>query len=158
AIDGFLANLRDELDGSALYNALADAEENPKLAEVYRKIAAVERRHAGIWRKRLEDAGVPVPECKTSWRTRTLIWLARRLGVSAVLPTVLSLENSDIHDYSQETDPEAANMAADESSHARMIKLITQTTRGGIEGGALARFEGRDRAGGNALRAAVLGA
>jgi VIT1/CCC1 family predicted Fe2+/Mn2+ transporter len=46
-------------------------------------------------------------------------------------------------------------MAADESSHARLLSNIT----GGMEGGRLAQLEGRHRAaGGNALRAAVLGA
>jgi VIT1/CCC1 family predicted Fe2+/Mn2+ transporter len=53
--------------------------------------------------------------------------------------------------------PEAAGtgMAADERSHARLLRTLTS----GMEGGMLARFEGRHRAvGGNALRAAVLGA
>src|SRR5256714_1939537 len=46
---------------------------------------------------------------------------------------------------------------ADERSHARLLSAIVGKT--GIEGNALARFEGRHRAiGGNALRAAVLGA
>ena len=44
-----------------------------------------------------------------------------------------------------------------ERSHARLLGSIASAT--GVEGGILARFEGRHRtAGGNALRAAVLGA
>jgi VIT1/CCC1 family predicted Fe2+/Mn2+ transporter len=50
-------------------------------------------------------------------------------------------------------------MAADENSHSRLLQMINQSTRGGMEGSALAQIEGRHRAaGGNALRAAVLGA
>ena len=50
-------------------------------------------------------------------------------------------------------------MPAEEDSHARVLRAIATQTRGGIEGSALAQLEGRHRtAGGNALRAAVLGA
>jgi VIT family. len=55
--------------------------------------------------------------------------------------------------------PEAAgsSLPADERSHARLLAEMTGV--GGVPGGTLARFEGRHRAvGGNALRAAVLGA
>jgi VIT1/CCC1 family predicted Fe2+/Mn2+ transporter len=52
-----------------------------------------------------------------------------------------------------------AGMAATEQSHARLLRTIQQSGRGGMEGGLLAQLEGRHRtAGGNALRAAVLGA
>ena len=40
-------NLVDEWNGAALYDALADAEKDGRLAEVYRRLANVERRLAG---------------------------------------------------------------------------------------------------------------
>ncbi len=73
-----LASLQDELDGVALYAALAELEKSPQLAEVYRRLAAVEGRHATRWQSQLAAAGVTVPPYKPSWRTSTLIWLARR--------------------------------------------------------------------------------
>jgi VIT1/CCC1 family predicted Fe2+/Mn2+ transporter len=49
-------------------------------------------------------------------------------------------------------------MAAQERNHARILGLLASGTSG-VEGGILARLEGRHRnVGGNALRAAVLGA
>ena len=49
-------------------------------------------------------------------------------------------------------------MSAHEQSHARVFGYLARTSKG-LEGRAVARFEGRHRAaGGNALRAAVLGA
>jgi VIT1/CCC1 family predicted Fe2+/Mn2+ transporter len=48
-------------------------------------------------------------------------------------------------------------LPADERSHNRIIQAVIGES-GGLSGGALARLEGRHRAGGNALRAAVLGA
>ena len=56
--------------------------------------------------------------------------------------------------------PEASDdLRRDERDHARLLAEIHATSSGGIAGEALARVEGRHRGlGGNALRAAVLGA
>lgn len=152
-----LTHLQDELDGVALYQTLATVEKNPQIAEVYRRLAAVEQRHANAWIERLIAAGVTTPVYRPSWRTRALIWLAQRFGVGVVLPSVTTLEQVDAHKYDQQTD--LPTLAGDERSHARLLRTITQGASQGLEGGALAQIEGRHRAaGGNALRAAVLGA
>lgn len=152
-----LNSLQDELNGAYLYDALAQAEKDAHLAEVYRRMAAVERRHAAVWAGRLQAAGVAPPAFTPAWRTRTLAWAAKRLGVAAVLPTIAGLEQKDTRKYAQV--PGAAGMAADEYSHLRLLRQVAGGMPGGMEGGALAQLEGRHRAtGGNALRAAVLGA
>lgn len=149
-------NLVDELNGAALYDALAAAERDERLAEVYRRLANVERRHADRWRKKLEAAGETSLTFKPSWRTRTLGWLARRFGTSVVLPSVQTLERADTNKYASQSD--ARDFHGDERSHSRVIELMT-SMRGGFAGTDVARLEGRHRtAGGNALRAAVLGA
>lgn len=149
-------NLVDELNGAALYDSLAAAEKDSRLAEVYRRLAAVEKRHADRWRRRLEDEGVTLPDFKPSWRTRTLGFLARHFGTSVVLPSVQSLERTDTTKYA--TQPDARDFHGDERSHSRVIQLMS-SMRGGFAGSDVAQLEGRHRTGGgNALRAAVLGA
>ena len=156
-IDRYVANLQDELNSVALYRLLADADKNPKIAEVYRRLADVEQRHANTWAERLRAAGAPVPPVRLTWRTRLLGWLALRFGVETVLPSIASLEQIGSRDYGKQSD--AAAMIPEEQSHARMLSAINRSAGGGMEGGTLARMEGRHRsAGGNALRAAVLGA
>jgi VIT1/CCC1 family predicted Fe2+/Mn2+ transporter len=150
-------SLADELNGAYLYDALAQAETDERLAEVYRRMAAVERKHAGRWTQRLQEAGIEISPFSPNWRTRTLAWVARRFGVNSVLPTITSLEKKDSRKYANMAD--AADMSADELSHSRLLQQVTRSMPGGLEGGMLARLEGRHRAsGGNALRAAVLGA
>ena len=152
-----LASLNDERNGAFLYEALAGAEKDLRLAEVYRRMAAVERRHADEWVERLKAEGVDAPDFTPNWRSRTLAWAARRLGVAAVLPTVIGNERKDSRKYA--SIPGSAGMAADESSHNRLLSTVAATMKGGMQGGALAQLEGRHRSGGgNALRAAVLGA
>lgn len=153
----FLNNLFDELNAVTLYQALADVERDAKLSQVYRRMAAVEQRHADFWSERLRTAGGSAPRFRPSWRTRTLIWLAKRFGVRTVLPTITAMEDSGDQNYAKQAD--ASHLIPDERSHARLLRQITLTTQGGLEGGMLAQMEGRHRAtGGNALRAAVLGA
>ncbi|HSD84942.1 MAG TPA: VIT1/CCC1 family protein, partial [Anaerolineae bacterium] len=153
----YLEFLVDERNSAALYRTLAEVEKNPKIAEVYRRLAATEEVHAATWAEKLKAANAPVPPAKLDWRTRALIWAARRFGPSAVLSSMTALEQQGDHSYTQHNAP--ADMARQERSHGMLLKTITQTTRGGLEGAALAQLEGRHRsAGGNALRAAVLGA
>jgi VIT1/CCC1 family predicted Fe2+/Mn2+ transporter len=155
----YLRSLNNELNGKALYEALSKIETNPKLSEIYRRFAETEGRHASTWVQKLKDSGSPAPEgFHATWRTRLLILLARRFGTSFVLPSVQALEESDRSNYEQQQTPESSKLAADERSHSRLLRQVAGTS-GGVEGGVLARFEGRHRStGGNALRAAVLGA
>ena len=154
--DRLVENLVDELNGAALYDSLASAERDTRLAEVYRRLAGVERRHAERWRRKLEESGESLPSFQPSWRTRTLGFLARRFGTGAVLPSVQTLERADTNKYSTQAD--ARDFHGDERSHSRVIQLMS-SMRGGFAGTDVARLEGRHRtAGGNALRAAVLGA
>lgn len=158
-VDRYRANVQDEVDSVALYEAIANMEQQPQLAEVYRRLAAVEAKHATFWEQQLRDAGVAVPERRPGWRTRTLIWLAKRFGPQFILSTVAAQEQGDSRGYSSQPESRTTAMPSEERSHERLLQTILGGTRGGIEGSAIAQLEGRHRAtSGNALRAAVLGA
>ncbi|GIW04735.1 MAG: hypothetical protein KatS3mg059_1355 [Thermomicrobiales bacterium] len=151
-------NLQAEIDGAALYQALAQIEQNPALAEVYARLAASEEHHADLWRSKLREAGRTELPTRPTWRTRVLIWLARRFGPAFVLPTISAREQADAGRYRGQADASAAGLPSEEWSHARLFQAIG-ATRAGLAGSVIAQIEGRHRAtGGNALRAAVLGA
>lgn len=153
----YLENWWDEQGSAFLYTVLADNEKDSRIAEVYRRMAAVELKHAAKWADAIREGGGQVPQYRPKWRTRTLAWMAKRLGSSWVLPSMQNMENNGTASYGNQVG--AANMAAEEQSHSRILNQISRTARGGFEGAALAQMEGRHRStGGNALRAAVLGA
>jgi vacuolar iron transporter family protein len=153
----YRANYQNEIDSAALYRALAAAEENQRLAEVYTRLATTEQRHADMWAEQLRATGQPTPAARIGWRSHTLGWLARRFGPQFVLPTINAMEQVDSHSYDGQPEASAAALPADERSHARLLATIADGK--GMEGGTIARIEGRHRASsGNALRAAVLGA
>ncbi|HZU83231.1 MAG TPA: VIT1/CCC1 transporter family protein [Polyangiaceae bacterium] len=152
----YRTNLQEEVDSAAVYRSMAAAEGDPHLATVYRRLAEVEERHATMWEAQLRQVGVTPPGRRPSARSRTLMWLARRFGARFLLPTVANMEAISRHVYDRQADA-TKKMRGQERSHARLLQLIAGQT--GIEGSTLARIEGRHRAvGGNALRAAVLGA
>ena len=155
----YRANLQGEIDSAALYRVLASAEKNPDLAKVYEKLASIEDAHAEFWTKRLQAIGSAVPKLGINFRTRALSWLARRFGPQFVLPSVNTLEHLDSGQYDKQPEAVSAGLPAMERSHARIIEALAGTNPQALTGGALARLEGRHRGmGGNALRAAVLGA
>jgi VIT1/CCC1 family predicted Fe2+/Mn2+ transporter len=156
-IKRYIDFLNDELNSTAIYRKLAEAEKDERLAGIYGRLADTEQAHADAWAAKLRDAGVDVPRFRPSWRARALVWLAARFGVDTVLPSLAATEDVNSNQYAGQ--PAAAGMIPEERSHARLLRQIGRTTPGGVTGGALARIEGRHRAaGGNALRAAVLGA
>src|SRR5579884_453140 len=92
-------NLQDEVDGAAVYAALADAEKDPNLANIYRRLAAVERAHAEFWQKRLDRQTGGQTLLKPSFRARSLSWLARRFGPGIILPTMMATEARGTSQY-----------------------------------------------------------
>jgi VIT1/CCC1 family predicted Fe2+/Mn2+ transporter len=155
----YRTNLQGEVDGAALYRALADAESDPQLKEIYGRLASVEEGHAAFWTKQLHRIGGRVARFGPGWRTRALAWLARRFGPQFVLPTIGRLEQRDVGQYDLQPEAVARGLPAAERSHQRIVQAIEERVRGGLSGPELAQLEGRHRgAGGNALRAAVLGA
>ena len=148
-------NLQREVDGAALYDAMADAEPDPNLAAVYRQLAGTERAHARIWRRKLADPDGALPP--PTFKTRMLVWLARRFGAAAVLPIAVADERRDRGAYAGQADALAARLPQAEASHGQVLQAALARGQG-MAGASLARLEGRHLAGGNALRAAVLGA
>src|ERR1700758_2677820 len=155
----YKANLQGEVDSASLYRTLSQSEKNPELAQVYARLGAVEEAHAEFWKRKIGAIGQRVPRLRPSFRTRSLAWLARRFGPAFVLPSINTLEQLDSGTYDAQPEAVAGGLPAAERSHARIIEALAGPSPGAFRGATIARLEGRHRAiGGNALRAAVLGA
>ena len=158
-VQRFRRNRQAEIDSATLYTSLAEAEEQPALADVYRRLSATEREHAVFWEERLREAGAEPESARPSWRARALSVLARRFGAGLILPTLIEAESTDTRGYARQEESAATALPAQEQSHGRILRAIRSTRPEGVEGSVLARLEGRHRGvAGNALRAAVLGA
>jgi VIT1/CCC1 family predicted Fe2+/Mn2+ transporter len=153
----YLANRQAEVDSTEQYLAMAAHEPDPATARVYEHLAAIERKHVEFWEARLQAAGHDPGPRKPSWRARVLIFSARRWGARAVLETVASNEYENRNDYVPQQETATTTMTSEEHSHAWMLRSILAKT--GLGASSFVRTErNHRRLGGNALRAAVLGA
>jgi VIT1/CCC1 family predicted Fe2+/Mn2+ transporter len=154
----FLANRQGEVDSAVQYRAMAAAETDAGIARLFLELADVEEKHAGFWETKLRDRGIDPGPRRPTWRARVLAWTARRFGARLILPTVAQREAVGRHDYATQSETVHTRMPAQERSHARVLQAMLKRPEG-VAGSELARLERRHRnVGGNALRAAVLGA
>ncbi len=92
-------HLQDEADAASLYRVLAATDPDPKRSDIYRRLAEVEDRHAGLWRKVLAEHGVEVATPKPSAKARLLAWTARRVGPGVLLPMLVREEGQEVKGY-----------------------------------------------------------
>lgn len=142
-----------EMDGIALYRAMAAAEKDQERVSIFEKLAENEERHAQRWARLIKNAGGDVPAHRPTARVRMLGWMARYFGTRRVVPIISSMEARDEPGYMEQ--PEAAGMPAEERAHSRTLRAMAS---GMSEQQAIAgteRWHLTGRAGG--LRAAVFG-
>jgi vacuolar iron transporter family protein len=156
-INRYQGNLRDELDGAALYTAIAAAEPDPVRRDLFLQLAQAETKHAALWREKLTAAGVAPQPWVPSFRTRLLGRLAQRFGPGFVMPTIAAAEFTDRNKYASQAD--AQSISAEERGHAAVVQEMARVSTRAVTGADIARAEPWHRsASGNNLRAAVLGA
>lgn len=120
----FRANLRDEMDGAALYEELAAAESNSGRRDVFLQLAQAEREHAELWRTKLRERGIRAPVARASFKTSTLRLFIRRFGPRFVLPALAAAEFADRDKYANQ--PDSLGLSADEHSHAAVVAAAAQ--------------------------------
>ena len=156
--DRYRANYTDEVNAAFLYRVAAELESDDAIAGVYVRLAETEEKHAELWADRLRASGANLPSGEPDLRSRILARLARRLGPGVLAQVMASTEISGRTMYDDQPEAEGTSLRTDERSHAVVLDALRKDASG-VRGGVLARLEGRHRAvGGNALRAAVLGA
>ena len=154
----FKENLKEERGAAFLYRSMAASEKNEELAKLYERLALTEDKHASFWEGKLRESGEKIPAARPDFKTRLFGFISKRFGTSSILQAVSRIETEAASGYDGQSDAEAANMPADERSHARIFTALAEK-KPGIDGRSIARFEGKHKTGGgNALRAGVLGA
>ena len=125
----YLEHWQDEADAAFLYRLLAEAEPAPERRDVYNRLAAVEDRHAAMWRKLLADAGVECGTARPSRRARFLAWTAHRFGPGVLTTLLLREEGREVKGYMdlyRATAPGAAKdisltLARESAEHAETL-------------------------------------
>jgi VIT1/CCC1 family predicted Fe2+/Mn2+ transporter/rubrerythrin len=153
-----LESLRTEVDAAYLYARIAANEPDDQVAQLFREMAAIERGHAEHAFEELERQGHVKAMPGPSWRARALDRIGRLLGYDHVIAQLMDVEKGLAQASVALKQRTGAPLSGNEQNHVRILRTLMANKRG-LGGEQLGRIEGRHKSvGGNALRAAVLGA
>ncbi len=152
-------SLQTEVDAAYLYHKIAAAEDDDAIAELFRGLASIENEHATHMLDHLRATENPELQLPgPSGRARTLNRLGKILGYEYVIGVMMDLEKSIAVAATRQKLAMREQPSGHEGNHVRLLQeLINNKSR--VSGEKLSKIEGRHRSiGGNALRAAVMGA
>ena len=153
------ASLQTEIDASFLYNKLADAEDDAAISRLYRQMAEIEMEHASYMLKHQQEKGITIQLPDPSWRAKTLNRIGKVFGYEYVLNSLMVTEKTLAFTESSSKEKQSIALSGNENNHVKILENLI-STQSKISGEKLSKLEGRRHksVGGNALRAAVLGA
>ncbi|GAB2537059.1 VIT1/CCC1 transporter family protein [Rufibacter soli] len=151
-------SLQTEVDAAFLYGRIAAAEEVPAIARLFQELGEIEKEHASKMQQRLRQEGHEVPLPSPSWRARVLDKLGKILGYGYVIGVLMDTEKSIAVAQLSAKEKSKIPPSGDEVNHVRILQTLLNN-KSKVSGEHISRIEGKHRSiGGNALRAAVLGA
>lgn len=154
-----LANLQIEVDAAWQYRQLALLQDDHTLAEVFNHLAEIEDGHAAAMYDKLKldtpTADLPGP----SRHARMQMKLGKVFGYDFILSGLSNIERQVANADIRKKLADGSQPSGMEHNHLRILESVSDNKALNLSGGFLSRVEGRHKTvGGNALRAAVLGA
>jgi len=154
----FSASVQTEVDAAFLYEKIAGAETDPGIAGIFRNLAEIEHGHAAKMLERIQQQGVQAMLPSPSWRARVLDRIGKIFGYDYIIGVMMDTEKSIAQAIVKQKTASHIPVTGEENNHVKILQsLLKNQSR--VSGEQLSRIEGRHKTvGGNALRAAVLGA
>ncbi len=154
-----LEQLQLEVDTSFLYESLANIQEDTSTAEVLRSLAGIEKGHAEHLLTKVRasrpDFQLPPPSRKAKLQFK----LGGIFGYDFIIANLSSVERQMAQTTIQQKLQHGEKPSGFEHNHLKILESLSENTSANVSGGFLSKMEGRHKSvGGNALRAAVLGA
>lgn len=153
------AQLQEEVDTAFLYKQLAARQKDPNTAHVFSAMGAIEETHVTAMldkiRKQKPGFQPPGPSGRAKWQLRLAKVFGYDFIIAGLANTEKTLADSTIRTKALTGEP----LTGFEHNHLHIIEALREKKGAEISGPWLSRMEGRHKTvGGNALRAAVLGA
>lgn len=146
--------VQEETDAAYIYTQAALISKESAWKGLFSGMAAAESRHAALYTEKFTALGGKNPPRTPAWRARTLALIGRLFGLSVILPILAAGEESAVQEYSG-MDEKA--VAEEEAAHGAVLyNMLGRPEQD--KGRALTDEKWHKSRGGNALRAAVMGA
>jgi VIT1/CCC1 family predicted Fe2+/Mn2+ transporter len=158
-MDDLRKQLQIETDASFLYDSVANLQTDENLKKVLSSLSRIEKNHADAILNKLmkEDPAASLPQ--PSRRAKIQIFLGKFFGYDSIINNLSNVEKSVAKNSVLNKRKEGKELTGFEHNHLKIIESIQANQNFDVSSGLLSKFEGRHKSvGGNALRAAVLGA
>ncbi|NDK55649.1 VIT1/CCC1 transporter family protein [Pontibacter fetidus] len=158
AIKKYTDSLQTEVDAAYLYSRVAAAEEVPAIANMFRELGEIELEHVSKMTEKLLRDGIKITVPPPSWRARTLNRIGKLLGYGYIIGVLMDTEKSITAAQLAQKEKNHVPISGDEANHVKILQALL-SSKSKVSGEHISRIEGKHKSiGGNALRAAVLGA
>ena len=148
------ARLQTEVDTGYLYDRVASMEKDPEIRSIYLEMSKLEGFHKSKMMEKILAADRNAKEPGPSVRARIISKLGGLFGMNMILGILLETEKSISGASLTKKNSTGKPVSGAEDRHVRILKSLDH-----LSGDRVRKMEGSHRnVGGNALRAAVLGA
>jgi VIT1/CCC1 family predicted Fe2+/Mn2+ transporter len=151
--------LQIEVDTAFLYDSIAAIQSDENLSRVLQSLSEIEKGHAKHMLEKVHtfDPSYAMPQ--TSSRAKFQLRLGKIFGYSSIISNLSSIEKQFAVHAIKNKLKHGEKPSGFEHNHLNIIEAVNNNAALNVSGGLLSKFESRHKSvGGNALRAAVLGA
>ena len=122
-----------EMDGTSMYALLAESQTIPERKKIFLKLSELEKKHAGLWAKRITDLGGHVPT-EHSGKGHTLKSAETHQGMQEIVAEIEAEERRDVSNYlnqmrliqDEETRALLREVVLDEFAHAHVLTRLAE--------------------------------
>ncbi len=151
--------LQIEVDTAFLYDSIAAIQSDENLSRVLQSLSEIEKGHAKHMLDKVHtfDSSYAMPQ--PSSRAKFQLRLGKLFGYSSIISNLSSIEKQFAVHAVKNKLKHGEKPSGFEHNHLNIIEAVNNNAALNVSGGLLSKFESRHKSvGGNALRAAVLGA
>lgn len=158
-INKLKAQLQTEVDTSFLYKSIAAIQTDTNLSKVLFALAEIEDGHASHMLKTINTTESKYVLPNPTTRAKLQFKLGKIFGYSSIISSLSNVEKQFAINTVKNKIESGEKLSGFEHNHLKIIEAVNSNSALNVSGGFLSKFESRHKSvGGNALRAAVLGA
>lgn len=151
--------LQTEVDTAFLYDNIANIQTDENLKKVLLSLGQIEKNHANAMLSKLQEIEpqtlMPLPSSKAKLQFK----LGKVFGYNSIISNLSNIEKQFAVNTIKNKIEKGEKLTGYEHNHLKIIEEVNKNSSLNVSGGFLSKFESRHKSvGGNALRAAVLGA
>lgn len=151
--------IQTEIDTSFLYKSIANIQSDDNLNKVLLALAQIEDGHAAHMLATIREVEPNFQAPQPSKRAKIQLKLGKVFGYSSIISNLAGVEKQFAINTVKDKLQSGEKLSGFEHNHLKIIEAVNNNSALNVSGGFLSKFESRHKSvGGNALRAAVLGA